>query len=339
MNSSLHPSTLERAPQVINIPAGYFGMVLGIIGMGFAWRYASTIWPVSPFIGEGLVAVATLIWLSLAFAFVYRLLRYPSLVVAEMRHPLTGSFVSLFPATTMLVSIGLAAYSQTRLLADILFFVGACVQLCYAAWQSAGLWRGEHPAEATTPGLYLPTVANNFISAMACGALGFHDLGIMFFGAGVFSWLSLEPAILHRMRSHGEMAKPVRTSLGIQLAPALVACSAYLSVNGGHTDFVAKMLFGYGLLQLIFMFRLMHWYLKQPFNASFWSFSFGISALATTALHLSVGEQDGLFSALAVPMFIFTNGVIALLMIKTLILLLQGRLIPRSERPCCKLGE
>lgn len=121
MNSSLHPSTLERAPQVINIPAGYFGMVLGIIGMGFAWRYASTIWPVSPFIGEGLVAVATLIWLSLAFAFVYRLLRYPSLVVAEMRHPLTGSFVSLFPATTMLVSIGLAAYSQTRLLADILF--------------------------------------------------------------------------------------------------------------------------------------------------------------------------------------------------------------------------
>lgn len=96
-------------------------MVLGIIGMGFAWRYASTIWPVSPFIGEGLVAVATLIWLSLAFAFVYRLLRYPSLVVAEMRHPLTGSFVSLFPATTMLVSIGLAAYSQTRLLADILF--------------------------------------------------------------------------------------------------------------------------------------------------------------------------------------------------------------------------
>lgn len=79
----------------------------------------------------------------------------------------------------------------------------------------------------------------------------------------------------------------------------------------------------------------MPWYMRQPFNASFWSFSFGISALATTALHLSVGEQDGLFAALAVPMFVFTNVVIALLMVKTMILLMQKRLIPTVERPCC----
>ena len=46
------------------------------------------------------------------------------------------------------------------------------------------------------------------------------------------------------------------------------------------------MLFGYGLLQLLFMLRLLPWYMSQPFNASFWSFSFGVSALATTGLHL-----------------------------------------------------
>ena len=182
---------LNPPQKVLNLPAGYFGMVLGIIGMGFAWRYASTLWPVTRWPGDALVALAVTCWFLLTVAFIIRAIRFPRSVLAEMRHPVMSSFVSLFPATTMLVSIGLAAYSQTRLLADILFFVGACVQLCYAAWQSAGLWRGEHPAEATTPGLYLPTVANNFISAMACGALGFHDLGIMFFGAGVFSWLSL----------------------------------------------------------------------------------------------------------------------------------------------------
>ncbi len=62
-----------------------------------------------------------------------------------------------------------------------------------------------HPEEATTPGLYLPTVANNFISAMACGALGYTDAGLVFLGAGVFSWLSLEPVILQRLRSSGEL--------------------------------------------------------------------------------------------------------------------------------------
>ncbi|VED14478.1 potassium-tellurite ethidium and proflavin transporter [Escherichia coli] len=145
------------------------------------------------------------------------------------------------------------------------------MQLAYAAWQTAGLWRGSHPEEATTPGLYLPTVANNFISAMACGALGYTDAGLVFLGAGVFSWLSLEPVILQRLRSSGELPTALRTSLGIQLAPALVACSAWLSVNGGEGDTLAKMLFGYGLLQLLFMLRLMPWYLSQPFNASFWS--------------------------------------------------------------------
>jgi tellurite resistance protein TehA-like permease len=58
------------------------------------------------------------------------------------------------------------------------------------------------------------------------------------------------------------------------------------------------MLFGYGLLQLLFMLRLMPWYLSQPFNASFWSFSFGVSALATTGLHLGHSSPSGFFTRL-----------------------------------------
>ncbi len=156
--------------QVLNLPAGYFGMVLGIIGMGFAWRYASTLWPVSMLIGDALVVLATGIWALLMLAFIARAIRFPWSVLQEMRHPVASSFVSLLPATTLLVAIGFVPWYRPLLLA--LFAAGVTLQLCYAAWQSAGLWRGKHPQEATTPGLYLPTVANNFISAMACGALG-----------------------------------------------------------------------------------------------------------------------------------------------------------------------
>lgn len=315
--------------KVLNLPAGYFGMVLGIIGMGFAWRYASTIWPVTHRVGDGLVMLATLIWALLALAFLTRLLRFPHSVIAEIRHPVMSSFVSLFPATTMLVAIGFVPWYRPASL--VLFGIGVSIQLAYAAWQSAGLWRGLHPEEATTPGLYLPTVANNFISAMACGALGFHDAGIVFLGAGIFSWLSLEPVILQRLRSAGELPVPQRTSLGIQLAPALVACNAWLSVNGGEADTLAKMLFGYGLLQLLFTLRLLPWYLTQPFNATFWSFSFGVSALASTGLHLGHSAGPGFFHTLALPLFIFTNLIIALLMLQTLKLLLQGKLLTRVD--------
>lgn len=323
--------------QVLNLPAGYFGMVLGTIGMGFAWRYASTLWPVSPWPGEILVMLAVVIWFLLSVAYLSRALRFPQSVLAEMRHPVMSSFVSLFPATTLLVAIGFVPWYRPLSLG--LFSVGVVVQLGYAAWQSAGLWRGKHPQEATTPGLYLPTVANNFISAMACGALGFHDAGLVFLGAGVFSWLSLEPVILQRLRSAGELPGALRTSLGIQLAPALVACSAWLSVNGGQADTFAKMLFGYGLLQLLFMLRLLPWYLSQPFNASFWSFSFGVSALATTGLHLGQSSASGFFHAIAVPLFIFTNGIIALLLVRTFVLLMQGKLLIRTDIATLKHAE
>ncbi len=327
----------QPAERVLNLPAGYYGMVLGTIGMGFAWRYASTIWPVPHWPGEMLVLLAMAIWLLLTVAFITRAVRFPGSVLAEMRHPVMSSFVSLFPATTMLVAIGFVPWYRPLALA--LFSVGVVVQLSYAAWQSAGLWRGKHPEEATTPGLYLPTVANNFISAMACGALGFHDAGLVFLGAGVFSWLSLEPVILQRLRSAGELPAPMRSSLGIQLAPALVACSAWLSVNGGEADTFAKMLFGYGLLQLLFTLRLMPWYLSQPFNASFWSFSFGVSALATTGLHLGQSSPSGFFHAIAIPLFIFTNAIIALLLVRTFILLMQGKLLVRADKATLMQAE
>lgn len=327
----------QPTERVLNLPAGYYGMVLGTIGMGFAWRYASTIWPVTRWPGEILVTLAMAIWALLTVAFLTRAIRFPRSVLAEMRHPVMSSFVSLFPATTMLVAIGFVPWYRPLALA--LFTVGVVVQLSYAAWQSAGLWRGKHPEEATTPGLYLPTVANNFISAMACGALGFHDAGLVFLGAGVFSWLSLEPVILQRLRSAGELSPAMRTSLGIQLAPALVACSAWFSVNGGEADTFAKMLFGYGLLQLLFTLRLMPWYLSQPFNASFWSFSFGVSALATTGLHLGQSSPSGFFHAIAIPLFIFTNAIIALLLVRTFILLMQGKLLVRADKATLMQAE
>lgn len=113
--------------KVLNLPAGYFGMVLGTIGMGFAWRYASTIWPVSRAIGDGLVILAIVMWSLLALAFISRAIRFPHSVIDEMRHPIASSFVSLFPATTMLVSIGVTPWD--RPIALVLFSVGVTLQL------------------------------------------------------------------------------------------------------------------------------------------------------------------------------------------------------------------
>lgn len=325
MKEENHKTQIVADKRVVNLPSGYFGIVLGIMGIGFAWRYAATIMNFPAYIGEVIISIGSVIWLLLALFFLFKAIFYRKLLLDEINHPLLGSFVSLFPATTMLVAIGINPYSVIS--ANIMFIGGVVIQLSYASWQTTKLWKGVHPKEATTPGLYLPTVANNFISTMACGALGYHDLGILFFGAGVFSWLSLEPAILSRIRSHGAMTETVRTSLGIQLAPALVACSAYLSINNNQMDFFSKMLLGYGLLQLLFMIKLFPWYARQPFNPSFWSFSFGLSALAKASLSLNQVASDNLITSLAIGLFIFANIIIILLFIKMVLLLINKKIM------------
>ncbi len=52
----------KQSDRVLNLPAGYFGIVLGTIGMGFARRYASQIWGISHWPGDIMVIPAMIIW-------------------------------------------------------------------------------------------------------------------------------------------------------------------------------------------------------------------------------------------------------------------------------------
>lgn len=302
--------------------SGYFGVVLGMIGTGMAWRYAAKEHNYPSYIGEIFIGAGCVIWLVLVLFFLTKLFCNKQSIINEFKHPVASGFSSLLPATTVLVAIGLKPYFSVISL--VLFSLGATAQLLYACWLVGYQWKGEHPKAATTPVLYLPTVANNFICTMACGAFGFNDLGILFFGAGVFSWLSLEPAILKRIRSEGLMDEKSRLSFGIQLAPALVACSAYLAINNNHVDFFAKMLLGYGLLQLFFMLRLAPWLFKQPFSLPFWSFSFGISALAKSSLNMSMASDSIFIKLLSISLFVFSNLIILLLILGSLFWILKG---------------
>ncbi len=86
-------------------------------------------------------------WVLLSMAFISRAIRFPASVLREMRHPVSSSFVSLFPATTLLVAIGLAP--RCRPLAIGLFVPGVALQLAYAAGKAVGYGgepssRGHH---------------------------------------------------------------------------------------------------------------------------------------------------------------------------------------------------
>ena len=305
------------------IPVSYFSIVLGLSALGLAWRYGAHAVALPTIVGETLLGLATVIWLIFIVAYGVKWLRFRHQAKAELQNLIQCCFISLIPITTIL--IGLAALPYGFSLSVGLITLGIIGQLVFAAYRAAGLWGGIHKAEATTPIMYLPTVATNFVSGTALGYLGYSEVGILFFGAGVFSWLSLEPAILHRLRNLEPVAPAVRPAIGIQLAPAFVGCSTYLALNGGEVDLLVKLLIGYGVLQLLFLIRLLPWIFQNGFTVSFWAFSFGLASMANVGLHLYQGTVDIILGVVGLSLFWFASMMIGLLILGTLYLIMRGR--------------
>ncbi|CAI6167933.1 Tellurite resistance protein TehA [Escherichia coli] len=122
-----------QSDKVLNLPAGYFGIVLGTIdGIGQG-RAVAVFGGGRATVRMGPQILAMIIWGLLTSAFITRLIRFPHSVLAEVRHPVLSSFVSLFPATTMLVAIGFVPWF--RPLAVCLF---SLVSRCAVGWRRLG---------------------------------------------------------------------------------------------------------------------------------------------------------------------------------------------------------
>jgi len=308
------------------MPASSFSMVLGLVGLGSCWRVAGKIWHLPAWIGESIMLLAVVIWFVLLLLYISKWLWAKEDALDEFEHPILCCFIGLVPVSTLLVALAVMPYSHT--IAVALFVVGAIGQLGFGVYRSGQFWMGGREPEATTPVLYLTGVAGSFVTTIVASALGYREWSVLFFGMGMFSWLALESIIMQRLYLLEALPKPLRPTLGLQLAPPAVACVAYLSITSGPPDTFAQMLFGYGLLQALILLRLMPWLFQQPFTASYWAFTLGIAALALAPLRFVERGTTGVIEGLAVLLFIGANIVIGSIFLGTVRLLLRDKLSP-----------
>lgn len=313
-----------------NMPASYFGMVLGIAGLGNAWRGASRAWQVPEFIAEWIYVIAGVVWAALVVLYILKAILAPAKLMEEVAHPVQCCFIGLAGVSTMLIAGGLIPHSQLG--ASIVFAIGSIFTLLFAVWRTGGLWKGERDHANTTAVLYLPTVAGSFVFANVVSALGYPDWGQFAFGAGLFSWLAIESVLLHRLLIGPVNPVPLRPTLGIQLAPAPVGAVAYIAISGGEPDIFAHALIGYGILQLLVMARLSPWIAQAGAVPGLWAFSFGATAIAAAPALLIANGDHGAISILAPLLFVVANLVIIGLTVMTLSLLLSGKMFASPQR-------
>ena len=224
--------------------------------------------------------------------------------------------------------MGAALYPYAEVPALTLVVLGAVGQLYFASHRIAGTWRGGYVPEAASPVLYLPTVATNFATATAMGFVGWHDMAMLFFGAGLISWFSVEAAILSRLRTLAPLPQGERGIIGIQMAPPFVGGNAYLAANGGMVDWFFLVLTGYGILQLFFLMRLLPWTLEGGFSMSMWGFSFGMASMAASGIRLTAAGSLGLVGP---ALTVAGTAFLIFLWVGTLHLALKGRLLVRPS--------
>ncbi|WP_395677416.1 dicarboxylate transporter/tellurite-resistance protein TehA [Inquilinus sp.] len=310
------------------IPASFFGMVLGLSGLAAAWRSATLAWHLPAVIGEALTGLATAVWAVLVLLYGLKWVVAREDALNEVTHPVGCCFIGLAGVATLLVAGGLVPYSTPA--ATVLFVAGSAFTLLFAVWRTGGLWQGDRDHAATTPVLYLPTVAGSFVSAVVASALGYPDWAQLAFGAGALSWLAIESVLIHRLLTVGALPPALRPTLGIQLAPPVVGLVAYLGITQGPPDLVAHALLGYGLLQALVLLRLLPWIRHEPFAPSYWAFTFGATALASGPLRMIARGDTGPAAVLAPVLFAAANLVVILIAIGTVRLALRRKLVAKA---------
>ncbi len=306
------------------VPASFFSIVLGLTGLGAAWRSASRAYGVSDWLADALLAVSAALFVAVLAAQVLRVARGVSFR-AELEHPVSGSLAALGPASLLLLAAGVTIHSRD--LALVLFWIGAACQVAIGVWLVGRWFLAAADAKVVTPALHLPAVGN-LVAAIAAGAVGRADAGWLFFGAGVVLWLVVAAALLDRYVSAGELPAAVRPLVALEIAPPAAALLAWQSLESGAPDVVSRILLGFALFQALVVARLLGRLRDVPFSPSYWAFAFPLAALAGGALRQSAAAPGSVAAALALPLFIVANAVVAAIAWQTVVAASRGKLLP-----------
>lgn len=322
--------TVMSKPQK-SVPVSFFSMAVGLLAFGNTWQVAARLWHLPSEVAHGLWFAGLTVWGTLLVMYVRKWMLSRAEAVDELAHPLHGSLATLLPVASMLAAVVLIPFSRSLALSIVaIALVG---QLALGLWLNGRLWMGARPPETITTAIYLPSVAQSFVAASAAAAFGWKQAGLLFFGVGLLAWLVLESLVMQRAAVGTALPPPMRPMLGIQLAPAVVGGGSYLSLTTGEPTILAWILLGYGLYQALLLMRLLPWIREQAFAASYWAFSFGVAALPALAMRMVERGATGFLSGLALALFVAANGVFAILIIKTLVLLGSGELAPGAGMP------
>lgn len=308
------------------LPAAIFGISVGMLGLVGAWRRAAAFgWDFAGDVSALLIWPVAAIWVVSLILYAIKCKRHPDAVLGEFRHPVKGSLQALLPLSLLLVVVHFHQPQQGVWLLLALLAIG--LHALIASRVVSTLTTGQIPQNAITPALYLPVVGGALIGGMTLASLGYPGWGAMLFGTGLSGWALLEARILGQL-FQGPMPEALRPTIGVELAPPAIATLTASVIWPQLPADVLMVGLGICIAPFISVMARYRWWRHVPFSVGFWSFSFPLAALASAILEAV--HRGGWPQWIGMSALLVATAVIAFLAVRTVMLLLQGRFLPRE---------
>lgn len=317
--------TAVKPASIKNLPVNLFASVMSIAGLALAWRQASHTLGVSLVFSEaaGWLAVAALI--AVGMGYLVKAFKHPQAVAAEFQHPIAGNFFGTIAIAILLISAVIAPQNQE--LAEVVWSVGVLVTFILCFQIASRLLQGKVDVAHAVPAWFIPGVATLDIDVTG-GAMSMpwaHEVNLFAMAVGTVLALLFFVIIMARLIHHDPMPAAMTPSLMIMMAPFEVGFLAYTNFMQ-RVDTFAGMLFYFGLF--MFLVLLPKVFKKGvAFAAGWWALGFPLAALAGAALKYAAFVQAWPVTAMAVVLLGLLSVAIAVLFVRTLQILFNGKLL------------
>lgn len=267
---------MEKERGLRYFPIALFASVMGLAGTTFAVKQYEAMYGLMSLVSTILFILTILIFIIVLGIFLYRLIKYPGDIKAELNHPVKMNFFGAIAISFLMV--GLIFIDVNETISLVIWAIGAIIQLVLTLFLLTGLmWKESLTIEQFNPVWFIPIVGNLVVPLAGVHHVGI-EINIFYFSLGIVFSIIYYTLFMNRMFFKGPLPAMLRPTVFILLAPPAIGFMSYVKIFEEANAF-AYILYGFAFyLGLLFIYQIRH-YLKVPFFVSWWAMLFPTAAV------------------------------------------------------------
>lgn len=294
------------------VPVVTFAAVMGLVGLGLAWRPMA---PLGPFVCLGLATIGAIVFVTLATRYVWRAISVPSHLATEIASPAVGIYFGAIPISLSLFASALQPVTEAFAMA--LFALGAAGSVAFAIGIVVRWIVVPHALVDVTPGWLMP-LAGPAVAVPAAIALERSDVGWALFAISLLCWSVAFPIVLYRLIARAPLPPAVAPALGVLVSSSALLANAWFALDGGRVDAIFTFYIALATAFAFVVIRSLRRVATAPPPVSWWGYTFPAAALAGAFVRLARGLPSVVTALLAWSVLAIATFVVAFVTARTL---------------------